>query len=283
VYKRQVWTYEDCAAKIGPTLTSPSDGAVIDCEPCLGCDASNFTLKWERMCNACSYDIQIMDDNGNLIVKWVDVDITGDPPELFIDGTIDSVMYSLECGGTYTWKVREANTACECIHSPWSETWSFTVAVGAVDAIKLLAPNEGELGVPIENIGFSWSGVTDASSYSFVLAPTAALTGALVSQDLSTTAFNFVGPLDYGKAYYWQIKAWKDGVLLTTSNIGVFNTGAAPVPAPPPVVVEPGAPAPVIQIPPTQMITPTWIYAIIGIGAALAVVVIVLIVRTRRP
>ena len=50
----------------------------------------------------------------------------------------------------------------------------------------------------------------------------------------------------------------------------------------PPVVVEP-TPAPVIEIPPAQQITPTWIYAIIGIGAALAVVVIVLIVRTRRP
>jgi len=42
-------------------------------------------------------------------------------------------------------------------------------------------------------------------------------------------------------------------------------------------------PAPVINIPPAEKITPTWIYAIIGIGAALAVVVIVLIVRTRRP
>jgi len=39
----------------------------------------------------------------------------------------------------------------------------------------------------------------------------------------------------------------------------------------------------VINIPPAEEITPTWIYAIIGIGAALAVVVIVLIVRTRRP
>ena len=63
---------------------------------------------------------------------------------------------------------------------------------------------------------------------------------------------------------------------------GVFNTMAEPEEAPPPVVVEP-TPAPVIEIPPTQQITPTWIYAIIGIGAALAVVVIVLIVRTRRP
>jgi hypothetical protein len=99
---------------------------------------------------------------------------------------------------------------------------------------------------------------------------------------MSTTAFNFVGPLDYSKAYYWQIIAWQDGTRLTTSSIGVFNTMAMPTTPPPPVVIK-QQPAPTINIPPTQQITPTWIYVIIGVGAALAVVVIVLIVRTRRP
>jgi hypothetical protein len=277
-----LWSYEDCAAKLGPTLTSPADGSVLDCEPCAGCDAANFTLKWERMCEACSYDIQIMDENGNVIAEWVDQDITGDPPSLFVDGTLDSGYYYLECGMTYTWHVREANTSCECVHSPWSETWTFTVAVGAADAIQLLAPTKGALDVPINNIGFSWTSVRNATSYSFVLSPNANLTGALVSQDMSTTAFNYVGPLDYSKAYYWQIIAWEDGTRLTTSSIGVFNTMAEPVEPTPPVVVE-QQPAPVINIPAAEEITPTWIYAIIGIGAALAVVVIVLIVRTRRP
>ncbi|MFC1956736.1 WD40/YVTN/BNR-like repeat-containing protein [Chloroflexota bacterium] len=277
-----LWSYEDCAAKIGPTLTAPADGTVIDCEPCAGCDAAAFTLKWERMCEACSYDIQIMDADGNTIVEWTDVDITGDPPSLFVDGTLDVGYYYLECGENYTWKVREANTACECVHSPWSETWSFTIAVGAADAINPLAPTKGAMDVPIENIGFSWTSVRNATSYSFVLSPNANLAGALVSQDQSTTAFNFVGPLDYSKAYYWQIIAWQDGTRLTTSSIGVFNTMAKPVAPQPPVVIE-QQPAPVINIPPAQQITPTWIYAIIGIGAALAVVVIVLIVRTRRP
>ena len=277
-----LWSYEDCAAKSGITLTAPADNTVLDCEPCAGCDAASFTLKWERMCLACSYDIQIMDEDGNLIVEWVDEDITGDPPALYIDGTLDSGHYYLECGTTYTWQVREANTASECVHSPWSETWTFTIAVGAADAIKLLAPDSGAMGVPINSVAFSWSSVINADSYSFILAPNANLTGALVSMDMGDTAYNFVGPLEFGKAYYWKVVAWKDGTILTTSNVGAFNTEAAPVPSTPPVVVE-TTPAPVITIPPTQMITPTWIYAIIGIGAALAVVVIVLIVRTRRP
>jgi len=270
-----LWSYEDCAAKHGPTLTEPADGAVLECQACAGCDSSPFTLQWERMCLACSYDIKIMDEDGNSIVTYLDEPITGDPPKFYFD-------YGLECGNTYTWKVREANTSCECVHSPWSETWTFTVAVGAYDAIKLLAPTEGKLGVQIANVGFSWSSVRDADSYSFVLSPNAALTGAVVSQDMSSTAFNFSGPLDYSKSYYWQVKAWKDGTLLTTSSIGVFSTMAEPEAPTPPVVIE-QTPAPVLEIPPAEQITPTWIYAIIGIGAALAVVVIVLIVRARRP
>jgi hypothetical protein len=277
-----LWAYEDCAAKLGPTLLSPRDGAVLNCEPCAGCDAASFTLEWERICNACSWDIEIMDEDGNLIVGWDDVDVTCEPPELFVDGTMDDTSYYLECGNTYTWHVRMADTECECVHSPWSETWSFTVAVGAADAIKLLAPEEGALDVPIQPVGFSWTGVLDATTYSFVLSPNANLTGALVSQNMSTTAFNYVGPLEYNKAYYWQITAWKDSIPLTTSSIGVFQTMAEPAPPTPPVVVEP-TPAPVVQIPPTQQIVPTWIYVLIGIGAALVIVVIVLIVRTRRP
>jgi hypothetical protein len=48
------------------------------------------------------------------------------------------------------------------------------------------------------------------------------------------------------------------------------------------VVVE-EAPAPVINIPAAEKITPIWIYAVIGVGAALTALVIVLVVRSRRP
>ena len=42
------------------------------------------------------------------------------------------------------------------------------------------------------------------------------------------------------------------------------------------------APEPVVEIPSAEQATPNWIYAIIGIGAALAVVVIVYLIRSRR-
>jgi hypothetical protein len=90
--------------------------------------------------------------------------------------------------------------------------------------------------------------------------------------------------LEYASTYYWRVRATKDGIYSDWTYC-MFTTMTEPVPLTPPVevVVPPAQPAPVINIPAAKMITPTWIYAIIGVGAALAIVVIVLIVRTRRP
>jgi len=101
-----------------------------------------------------------------------------------------------------------------------------------------------------------------------------------------TTVNAWVCPttLEYATTYYWRVRAVKDSIYSDWTYC-MFTTMAEPEEPTPPVVVEevpPSAP-PVINIPPTEMITPTWIYAIIGVGAALAIVVIVLIVRSRRP
>jgi len=234
------------------------------------------------MCESCSYDVEIMDEDGNVIISLVDIIVTGETCEFYFNPDDTDFFSRLNCGSSYQWRVREADTDCECIHSRWSDTWTFTVAASALDGVRLISPEVAATNTGTTNIGFSWTSVPDATSYSFVLSPNANLSGALVSQEISTTAFNYAGPLEFGKTYYWQVKAWKGTTLLSTSNVGVFTVGPAPVAPQPPVVVQ-TTPAPVITIPPAQQITPTWIYAIIGIGAALAVVVIVLIVRTRRP
>ncbi|MDD5509553.1 MAG: hypothetical protein PHI12_01890 [Dehalococcoidales bacterium] len=267
-----LWSYEDCAAKHGPELTSPEDGAILACDVCDSCVSAAMTLKWERMCLACSYDIEIMDEDGNVIADWIDEEITGDPPTFYVDA-------GLECGRTYTWHVREANTETdECVHSPWSETWSFTIEASSANAVQLIAPEQGAVVAQRTGVGFSWSSVYDATTYSFVLSASPDLSGALASADVSGTAYAYSGTLDYETTYYWQVTAWKDGTMLSQSDVGTFAVAAEEYIPPEPQPQEP----PVINIPPTQQITPTWIYAVIGIGAALIVVVIVLIVRSRR-
>ena len=286
-----LWSYEDCAAKHGPELTSPEDGAVLSCDVCDTCAGAAFTLKWERMCLACSYDIEIMDEDGNTFAYIEDIEITGDPPTLYIGDTSSfkysgqDIIYSmiqiweLPCGRTYTWHVREANTETdECVHSPWSETWSFTIEASSANAVKLIAPQQGDTVYQRTGVGFSWTSVYDANKYTFVLSKNADLSGALATAEVNGTAYAYSGTLDYETTYYWQVTAWKGNTMMSQSDIGTFAIAAEEYIPPEPQPVEP----PVINIPPTQQITPTWIYAVIGIGAALIVVVIVLIVRSRR-
>jgi len=279
----QIWTYEDCTAKTAPALLSPVCGADIDSAACEGCTNVDINLCWEKICDACEYDIAIAtDEDFNQTVMAVSVDCF--PPASCADPCYLIPSGALQAGTTYYWRVRVSKTETgEYAKSQWSETCSFNVAAGVGAGVFLLAPDNGDMGVQTASVGFSWSGVGGATSYSFVLSPNSDLSGALVSEELSGTAMTYTGTLDNSTPYFWQVTAWKDGSILSTSDIGAFTTAGEP--AAPPEPPAPPAPAPeiVIPIPPAQQITPNWIYAVIAIGAALAVLVIVLILRTRRP
>ncbi len=284
-----LWSYEDCASKHGPKLTSPANNSIVSCDVCATCAGSPLTFKWERMCLACSYDIEIMDENGNVIAAIEEIEITGNPPSLYWNGAKDydklddcasGHQTPFECGRTYTWHVREANTETgECVHSPWSEAWSFTVEASSENAVKLIAPKQGDTVYQRTGVGFSWTSVYDANKYTFVLSKNADLSGALATAEVTGTAYAYSGTLDYETTYYWQVTAWKGNIMMSQSDIGTFAIAAEEYIPPEPQPTPP----PVVNIPPTQHIVPTWIYAVIGIGAALIVVVIVLIVRSRRP
>ena len=187
---------------------------------------------------------------------------------------------TLQAGTTYYWHVRvHALETGDIAHSQWSETCSFNIMSGV--GVSLLAPENGSMGVGIEGVGFSWTSVGGATSYSFVFSENSDLSGAMASEELSGTAYTYTGMLDYSTPYFWQVTAWKNGSELATSDVGSFTTAGEPPPPPP--EPEPTPPPADIVIPPAEQITPNWIIAVIIVGAALAVLVIILILRTRRP
>ncbi len=131
---------------------------------------------------------------------------------------------------------------------------------------------------------FSWESAQSADSYQFVLADNATFTSPLVNEKTSSSAYNLDFELEYNTNYFWKVMAYKGNDALSRwSDIGAFTTieKAAPAPPapPPPATVTQPAPAPVIM--PTP-IPPVLLWVIVGIGAALIIAVIVLIVRTRR-
>jgi hypothetical protein len=264
----RLWTYEDCFSKGAPDLISIANGSMVPADACY-CINQPVTLKWDRMCNACSYDIEIsLDEDFTELVYGYDPLEEYEPPK----GDAPSLLIAsgdLECNQTYYWRVRAADAETgEIIHSWWTDPWSFTVEVGPGGAIELTAPDNGVTNVPVTGISFTWTTIPDGATYDWVLSANADLSSPVDSQTgLTSAAYTFTGTLDKDAAYYWQVTAKRNGVTISMSQISTFTT-APEKPAPP-------APAPAPR-------TPTWVWVIIAIGAVLVIVVIVLIFRTRR-
>jgi hypothetical protein len=266
-----VWTYEDCYAKKAPEITFPAEGAIIPADPC-ECAAASFTVLWDSLCDACSYDIAFaLDEDFEMPVavngetELVYHVVSDDPSFTVLGGPAGG----LSTETTYYVRVRAADAATgEWIHSWWSDPVSFTVApTAAAGTIELVAPEPGALNQPVQNVGFSWNLQATADAFDWVLSENADLSSPLDSKTgLTSTAAGYMGTLDYSTTYYWQVTAYNEGAMVATSAIGTFTTMAEP--EEPYIPPDPG--------------TPMWVWVVIAIGAVLVIVVIVLIFRTRR-
>ena len=116
-----------------------------------------------------------------------------------------------------------------------------------------------------------------------MLADNAEFTSPLVNEKVPESAYQLDFELEYNSNYFWKVMAYKGNDAISRwSDIGAFTTPEKAVPAltpaPPATVIQP-APAPIVL--PTP-IPPVLLWVIVGIGAALIIAVIILIVRTRR-
>jgi len=267
-----LWTYEDCFAKAGPVVTAPADNAAVAADPCY-CWNDAFTLKWERQCDACSYNLQISRD-ADFTEVVEDVSIYGKndecgensypPPSGTSPSYVvaDAALGTGSCGTTFYWRVRSADAETgEIIHSWWSEVRSFTVAAGPGAAVTLTNPSNGAIGVAVTGIPFTWDAVPDSTGYEFSMA-NAGGTSVVSATSVSGTTYTYTGTLAYNTSYYWTVKALKNTTPFGQAT-GTFTTGAE----------EAVPPAPT---------TPAWVWVVIGIGAVLVIVTLVLIFRTRR-
>jgi hypothetical protein len=284
-----IWVYEDTLAQ-PVVLDMPVDEQKLT-------KTTEATLSWKALCDADCYEVSLYaycpecpDQKLAITVpctgdcclgclKYIN-DICTCTPTCTTDETC-IVVDDLDPGTTYYWQVRV------CVGSPtlskWSEERSFTTAMMAVPFVDLCSPACGSQDI-ILTPNFAWGAVSGATGYEVQLSPTETFTAGVIKGKTTVNAWVCPTTLEYATTYYWRVRAEKDSIYSDWTYC-MFTTMPEPVAPTPPVVVQqvpPSAP-PVINIPPAKMITPTWIYAIIGVGAALAIVVIVLIVRTRRP
>jgi hypothetical protein len=225
-----------------------------------------FTIKWDAVCDACDYDIQIALDEDFTNVVASDYEEYGQYV-LGATGLSRIISGGLLLEVTYYWRVRahEAGTG-QVIHSWWSDVRSVTVAPGGGAGVTLSTPEAGATDVARTKLAFTWSKVASADKYEWVLSKNADLSAPVATKTgLTSTATTYTGTLDYDTPYYWQVIAYKGDAAISASAVGTFRTVAETVP------VEP------VTAP-----TPFWVWVVIAIGAVLVIVVIVLIFRTRR-
>jgi hypothetical protein len=283
-----IWAFTDCLAKRGPALIT-EDATLIGCDPVSG-RAQEVNLCWEQLCVADAYDIEIS-KNTEFTIKIVDwasesctafflspADITA-PCVYFPAGGSSFTLASsiamfgnLECGHTYYWRVKARECATgQVIRSPWSEVRSFTVKAGLPVVspylgLQLLSPNNGCLGCPVQPVSFSWSPFKETTKYKFVLASDAAMTQVVKEAEVTTTAYEYDGQLNYSTNYFWRVMSEEPAPSDWSATFS-FQTEAQPV-----VTTAAEKPAP----------TPIWVWVVIAIGAILVIVTLVLIFKTRR-
>jgi hypothetical protein len=289
-----IWVWEDTLAQ-PVVLDMPLDEQKLT-------KTTEATLSWNELCGADCYEVSLYSYCAECPDNKLEVDLCLDcePGETVICGpeidcwevdeelwccpcTEDTciVVDDLEPGTTYYWQVRVCQG--KPYLSKWSEERTFTTALLPVPFAELCSPECGSQDI-ILTPNFAWGEVDGATGYEVQLSTTETFTVGVVKGKTTVNAWVCPTTLEYATTYYWRVRAEKDGIYSDWTYC-MFTTMPEPEAPTPPVVVEevPPSPPPVINIPPAEMITPTWIYAIIGIGASLAIVVIVLIVRTRRP
>ncbi len=217
-----------------------------------------------------------------------------EPSALGLPGTPPATLFIPAPGYTYYWQVRVA--AGFPLQSFWSPMQSFSIQQLVAIVPTIASPiNGGEVNTTTP--AFSWSPISGATSYRFELATDAAFSNIIYTVDPATAGASVPSSLALtrGNQYFWHVKVLTpaEGEWSATANFIVAQlppTSPTPtttiVPTPTytvSVTVPPGT-TQVVTVPPAEVkeVNPSYIWAIIIVGAVLVIAVIVLIVRTRR-
>ena len=286
--KGLLWIYTDCLAKKAPVLKGPADNYLVGDDPVSGRN-QQVDLAWEQLCLTTTYQLQVAKDKdftrrvnpaassagritavtGSILMEMDEVNMTS-PAAWIAPGALP------EAGATYWWRVRSARSSTmQVAASPWSAARSFSVKSGFIVASPyygpwLLSPSNGCIGCPVQPVSFTWSPYKEATLYRFELATDAGFKQVVAGDNTTGTAYQYSGGLNYSTNFFWRVRALQVNGLDIPGDWSAaftFRTADAPPPAAPP---------------PEEARTPDWVWAIFSLGAILAILLLLLIMRTRR-
>jgi len=247
-----IYYFTDTLYEATPDLDTPPDGATMALGAC-GC-VNYLSLSWNRLPEATTYEAAIYLDSDCTQRVWLG---NSDSTSIMLGDNSTQLI----SGRTYYWRVRTVAP----LKSPWSEPRSFTIGVGHVQAIS---PASGTTDMPVSDIGFTWTSTSSATEYEFTLSQNADLTDPIATVRMSSSAYTYTGTLDYDMSYFWGVRITEPAVGPLSES--TFRTKTSPV-----EISLPG------RVEAASVITPIWVWTIIGICVALIAVTLILIFRKR--
>lgn len=305
----QIVVYTDTLAVATPTLTS-KNGALIQVNKQTG-RAYDYDIVFSEPSVAYGYQVQVAADSAfNNVVADTTYDLSTawwsnalkhySPVTCTIgpDATATNTPYHrylqilYQPGETYYYRVR----AIVPYYSPWSSTNSLTIQPIQAPVPDLYSPINGQT-VSVLKPGFSWSAMGGATQYHFQIATDASFTNIIQDSLVPGGAVDGAGvelaaPLVNGVQYFWHVQE-SQPVIGDWSTVGNFIV-RLPTTTPAFTITQTAGPTIILTATQTatsitvaathteNTVNPSYIWAIIIIGAILVIAIIVLIFRTRR-
>lgn len=266
-YDHGLVIYEDTLVEVGPELLSPSDGKKGAGTPAGELEKINIKLDWEPVESEATvtYEVQVDQDRAFNASEAFAPEGTEATALGLVKRAVTTNTFAqfagLEKEFTYYWRVRVVDPAL----SPWSDVYEFKTQSTALTSVGT-GPNLAD-GSPASGATdvsttptFSWGTLSGAEYYELEVATDSSFSDVVISAETEGTAYQPDEELDENTTYYWRVRGCSDDECSDWSSTGVFTTGPEKGPG-----------------------TPAWVWVVIVIGAILAIAVVILIVRTRRP
>ncbi|MHA1186079.1 MAG: hypothetical protein ACTSXA_10225 [Candidatus Heimdallarchaeota archaeon] len=177
------YTPDDAGGPPAPTLTSPSNGAVMN--------DNTPTLDWETVVNTLVYEIQV-DDSATFTSPVID-----DSEHIDSEYTCTSLS-----DNTYYWRVRVLDEFF--VYGDWSSVWSFQIDTVAPGTPSLNLPASGTL-TNDNTTTYSWNSVSTATLYQIQIDDSSGFGSPAISTTTSNT--HYTSPALADNTYYWHVRA----------------------------------------------------------------------------
>ncbi len=190
-----VWTFTTPAVV---TLVSPEDESVLA--------TVSQQLRWNSIGNNITYQLQY------------DTAATFSSPILVTYNTTSTyyTASSLCYGAHYYWRVRATNSVET---SSWSDVWEFNTQ----GSVTLISPDDSSAITDITTY-ITWSSFPGTSNYQYQYDTVPTFDSPLSSMISTTSTSAYLSNLQYGKTYYWHVRAINSANASAWSETWTFTT-----------------------------------------------------------